>query len=277
MQRALSTHMFVGHRLTTALLDRVRNAGIPAVEIFCARQHLDYHNTEQIAELGHWFRDCELQPWSLHSPMYNDDRWGRSGPSAVVNICEREKVRRIAAVDEIKRALEIAEIVPFRYLIQHLGAPNEEFDERKVDAAFSSLDELIVFAKQRGVEILLENIPNGFSSAERLLWFLRETHLNLCFCFDTGHAHLGDGIENAFDLMKDRIRSTHVHDNDGSSDSHIVPMVQEGGTIDWSKTMSLLRSRQDQFPLLLELKETPDMKHSLDQALRAFDRLEDLQ
>ena len=33
-----------------------------------------------------------------------------------------------------------------------------------MDAAFSALEELIVFARQRGVEILLENIPNGFSS-----------------------------------------------------------------------------------------------------------------
>ena len=45
-----------------------------------------------------------------------------------------------------------------------MGVSGEEFDERKVDAAFTSLEELTVFARQRGVEILLENIPNGFSS-----------------------------------------------------------------------------------------------------------------
>ena len=32
------------------------------------------------------------------------------------------KSKRIAMVDEIKRALEIAENVPFRYMIQHLGS-----------------------------------------------------------------------------------------------------------------------------------------------------------
>src|SRR5437868_15464150 len=75
MNQALSTHLFVSHRLTVALLSRIQQAGIPAVEIFCARQHLDYHNKEQIAELGHWFRDSELKLHSLHSPMYNDEIW----------------------------------------------------------------------------------------------------------------------------------------------------------------------------------------------------------
>ena len=62
-------------------------------------------------------------------------------------------------VDEIKRAIEVAEIIPFQYLIQHLGVQGEEYDERKLDSAFSSLDEIRVFASQRGVEVLLENTP----------------------------------------------------------------------------------------------------------------------
>ena len=49
-------------------------------------------------------------------------------------------------VDEIKRALEIAEIIPFRYLIQHIGVGGEEFDMRKFDAAFCALEELNLFA-----------------------------------------------------------------------------------------------------------------------------------
>src|SRR6266545_1690755 len=166
MQHVLSTHLFVNHRLTVAMLNRVLQAGIPAVEIFCARQHLDYHNKAQVAELGHWFRDADLKLHSLHSPMYNDEIWGRSGPHAVITITEQVKGRRLEMVDEIKRALEIAEVIPFRFLIQHLGVGGEEFDMRKFDAAFSALEELKLFAGARGVEILLENIPNELSTAE---------------------------------------------------------------------------------------------------------------
>ena len=153
MLHALSTHLFVGHRLTTVWLDRIWDAGIPLVEIFCAKQHLDYLDHAQIRELGHWFRDSPLKLHSLHSPMYNDEVWGRSGPHAVLNITEPIKAKRIQVVDEIKRALDIAEIVPFRYLIQHMGVVGEEYDERKLDSAFSALEEISVFARQRGVEV----------------------------------------------------------------------------------------------------------------------------
>src|SRR5712692_3889021 len=137
MNRVLSTHLLVNHRLSVAWLTRVQQAGIPAVEIFCARQHLDYRDRAQIAELGHWFGDSELKLHSLHSPMYNDDVWGRSGPNAVLNITEPVKNKRLQVVDEIKRALDIAETIPFRYLVQHVGVAGEEYSEHKVDAAFS--------------------------------------------------------------------------------------------------------------------------------------------
>jgi sugar phosphate isomerase/epimerase len=274
MNHALSTHLFVNHRLTTALLGRIQDAGIPAVEIFCARQHLDYRDKAQIAELGHWFRDSEMKLHSLHSPMYNDEIWGRSGPHAVVTITEQVKARRLEMVDEIKRAIEIAETIPFKYLIQHMGVSGEEFDLRKVDAAFAALEELKLFAGQRGVQILLENIPNELSSAERLLQFEELTHMGLNFVFDTGHAHMGAGVANEFNLMKTRIRSTHVHDNNGKDDVHLFPLVAEGGTIDWKDTMTLLRTRADQTPLLLELKERPEYANPLESAALVFERLE---
>jgi sugar phosphate isomerase/epimerase len=277
MQRALSTHLLVNHRLTTVWLERIWDAGIPLVELFCARQHLDYRNRAQISELAYWFRDSELQVHSLHSPMYNDEVSGRSGPPAVINITEPVKSKRIPMVDEIKRALEIAETVPYRYLIQHIGVTGQEYDERSIDAAFTALEEISVFARQRGVEVLLENTPNELATAERLLMFLSRTHLDLNICLDVGHAHMNEGIEPAYRLLKRRIRSTHVHDNNGKEDLHLFPMLTGGqGTIDWLGTMQLLRSQEECYPLLLELREVPDMGPPFDALRRVFDTLEGL-
>jgi sugar phosphate isomerase/epimerase len=276
MQRALSTHLFANHRLTTVWLERIWNAGIPLVEIFCARQHLDYRDKAQIAELGHWFRDAELKLHSLHSPMYTDNIWGRSGPNSIITITEPQKSKRLEMVDEIKRALEIAETVPYRYLIQHLGVAWEEYDERKIDYAFSALEEINLFARQRGVEVLLENTPNELAGAERLLMFLDVTHLNVNVCFDVGHAHMRGSVENEYQLLKPRIRSTHVHDNNGADDSHLFPNSGSGGTVDWISTMDLLRSAPAQYPLLLELREVADMPRPLESAKAAFEYLEGL-
>src|ERR1700735_915544 len=105
MDRVVSTHVIVNHRLTSAWLNRVAGAGIPAVEIFCAPQHLDYRDKSQIGELGHWFRDSELKLHSLHSPMYTDEIWGRSGPNAHINITEPVKSKRLAVVVEVQGGL----------------------------------------------------------------------------------------------------------------------------------------------------------------------------
>ncbi len=51
---------------------------------------------------------------------------------------------------------------------------------------FPALEEITLFAKQRGVEVLLENTPNGLSSAERLLMFFEMTHMNMNVCLDLG-------------------------------------------------------------------------------------------
>lgn len=274
MNHVLSTHLFVNHRLSGAMLAKIQQTGVSAVEIFCARQHLDYRNKAQVTELGHWFHDSELKLHSLHSPMYTDEIWGRSGPHAVITITELVKGRRLEMVDEIKRAIEVAEVIPFRYLVQHMGVGGEEFDMRKVDAAFSALEQLSLFAGQRGVEILLENIPNELSTAERLLQFEELTHLRLNYVFDTGHANLAEGVEPAFQLMKDKIRSTHVHDNDGKNDTHLFPLFSEGGTIDWANTMTMFRGCNDQFPLLLELKEKPEFPNPLETVKEIFEKLE---
>ena len=263
-------------RVTVALLHRILQSGIDEIELFCARQHLDYRNKSQIEELSHWLRDSEMTVHSLHSPLFNDDAWGRSGPHAVVSITETSKVPRIKATDEIKRAIEIADIIPFRYLVQHVGMADEEYDLAKLDAAFNSLDELIVFGKQLGVEILVENTPNEFSSARQLLHLIELTHLPLSFCFDIGHAHLNAGVAHEFRLMKDRIRSTNVHDNDGERDMHLFPLRSDVGTVAWAPTMELLRSLSEDVPLVMELREDEAIGDPLAEARRSLDRLEEL-
>ena len=272
MHHVLSTHLFVNHRLTVAQLDKIQHAGIPAVEIFCARQHLDYRDRAQITELGHWFRDSDLKLHSIHAPMYNDDIWGRSGPHSVITITEPVKGKRLEMVDEIKRALEIAEQIPFRFLVQHIGTPNEAFDEKKLEAAMTSVEHLRAFAKPLGVRVLVENIPNELSTPERLVEFIQTMHFDdIGVCFDCGHAHMMGGIPEAFAILKKHICSTHVHDNHKDKDTHLWP---GNGSINWKETMELLRTAPQTPPLLLEV-EGEEKKNSSEEVSATFRKLED--
>ena len=276
MLRAVSTYVYVKERLHPGLLDELVKAGAQAIEIFAARQHFDYANRKQhVREIADWFRSSGIPLNSVHAPLYADYEWGRTG-SPPVNIASTDRATRIEAMDEIKRALEVAEHIPYRFLVQHIGNPNDSFDEKKFEAAMTSIEHLRAFAKPLGVRILVENIPNELSSAERLLQFEELTHLKLNYVFDTGHAHMNEGVENAFQLMKDRIRSTHIHDNDGKNDVHLFPFLGEGGSIDWANTMRLFRSCGDQFPLCLELRERPEFTTPLNSVKQIFDKLEEL-
>ena len=66
MQRVLSTYLFVGQNLTAGLLAEIERAGIPEVEIFCARRHFDYRAAETVRELKEWYAEHALKVHSMH-------------------------------------------------------------------------------------------------------------------------------------------------------------------------------------------------------------------
>jgi sugar phosphate isomerase/epimerase len=252
MLKAMSTFVFVKERLHTGLLERLREGGAETIEIFGARGHFDYANRRShVKEIGDWLRGANMQLNSIHSPMYSDYEWGRRG-SPPVNIAAMEKRACIEAMDEIKRAIEVAEVIPFRFLVQHVGTSGEDFDAKKFDAAMTSIEHLKAFAKPLGVTVLLENIPNELSTPERLRELIQGAHFDdVGICFDTGHAHMMGGVEQAFETLKPLIRSTHVHDNGGQKDDHLWP---GDGSVDWQKTMELLRSAPHVPPVLMEIE-----------------------
>ena len=268
MQKAISTYVYVKQRLHPGLLDGLARGGAQAIEIFAARQHLDYANRKQhVREIADWFRTSGVPLNSVHSPMYADYESGRTGGQPV-NIATTDRGRRVEAMDEIKRALEIAEQIPFRFLVQHMGAGGEEFDDRKFEAAMTSVEHLRAFAKPLGVSLLLENIPNELTTPDKLVEFIRSSHFeDVGVCFDLGHAHMAGGVSPAFEILKPYIRSTHVHDNAGDRDAHLWPGE---GSINWKEAAELLRSAPHVPPLLLEIEgdEKVDVAAKMGEAFR---------
>src|SRR5205807_2720547 len=224
MLKAISTYVYVKERLHPGLLDGLVRGGAQAIEIFAARQHVDYANRKQhVRELADWFRSSGIPLHSVHSPMFADYERGRTG-APPINVTSTDRSARIEAMDEIKRALEIAEQIPFRFLVQHLGVANESFDDRKFEAAMTSIEHLRAFAKPLGVRLLLENIPNELSTPDKLIEMIHSAHFDdVGVCFDFGHAHLMSSVREAFEILRNYIRSTHVHDNAKDRDSHLWP------------------------------------------------------
>jgi sugar phosphate isomerase/epimerase len=238
-------------RLHPGLLDKMVSGGAEAIEIFGGRGHFNYSDRQHVREIANWFRSTGISFHSMHAPMHGDDEFGRSG-APPLNIAAVEKRDRIAAMDEIKRAIEVAEQALFQFLVQHIGVSGESATGQKIDAAMTSLEHLRAFAKPLGVQIVLENIPNDLSTPEGLVELLRATRFtDIGVCFDVGHAHMAPGVPQAFETLKELIRTTHVHDNDQQRDSHLWPGK---GTINWTEAMALLRSAPHVPALVLEIE-----------------------
>jgi sugar phosphate isomerase/epimerase len=253
MLRVLSTHLFLTQRLHPGLLELAGRTGAQAVEIFAARQHFDYTSREHVLELCEWFRSNPVEPFSMHAPMFPDREMGRAGAPAV-NVIHPEKARRIDAMDEIKRALEAAELIPFKHLIVHLGERTDGWSQRTIEYALTALEHLGAFAKPLGVKLLVENLTNDATTPEHLVTILDLGHLdNVGICLDLGHANLTVGIPEAVSVLGGRVVSLHVHDNHGTRDEHLWP---GDGTIDWRSTVKLLNGNGTAPAAVLEVHYT---------------------
>jgi sugar phosphate isomerase/epimerase len=272
MERILSTYRFLHQQLNNALLGEIAAADFRSVEVFCAPHHFNYNNSQAVRELGDGLREHKLTLHSLHSPTERDLSPGRES-GVPLSISDPERIRRLDAVDEIKRTLEVSEKIPCKFLIQHIGQGRQAADPRKLDAAFTSLENLSMFAKARGVTIVLENTPSELGSPSVLHKFLVDTHLNdLKLCFDIGHAHLDERVAPGFEAMREHLVSSHIHDNHGDKDEHLLPFA---GTIDWDAALRGFVDAPQMIAMVFEIKGQGATPPSLDEIRLACDKVEE--
>ncbi len=282
VQRLLSTYLFVSRKLTPEILKQIAGAGFQGVEIFCTRSHFEYSMKPEIRSMADALESSHLQLVSMHAPTSRDHSAMRESGTPL-SICEVERVRRVEAMDELKRVIDVADGLPYVRLILHMGGSREMADPRKRDAAFSTLEHLILHAHDAGVTICVENTTSEMGDPAYLRAFVDETRLTgLRFNFDIGHAHLAElpeeeRLEKSFSPLRELVSSVHLHDNHGEKDEHL-PLFD--GTIDWPAAIKILRSSpQTSLPLVLELKEktgaeAPTVAEQLAAARKSLDRFE---
>ena len=129
------------------------------------------------------------------------------------------------------------------------------------DFTRAALDELIPEAEKRGIAIAIENSMTRGAAATAVVMFKDEYPTDtLGLCYDSGHANVLDrgrdypsgmaydfwhavGCEPVWDdriieKMLPQMISCHLHDNDGSVDSHSMPGE---GNVNWQKIIPLLK------------------------------------
>jgi sugar phosphate isomerase/epimerase len=310
MQPGISTHVFFQHRLHPGLLDSLAATGARTIEVFAARHHFDYTDSPAVRELAAWFRSNDVRA-VLRQPIYITDRadtqWSRH-VAANLNLIAPEKTQRIAAMDEVKRALESAEQVPFAAAVISLGLNHSPWDDAAIENSLTAIEHLKAFASPLGVRLLLENMENEVTTPDHLLYILKTGHFDsIGVSLDIGHLHLAQNaaptpaanpgaplmaasspwVGSAIGLLGDRIAQLHLHDNHGPfathgalsgnadmKDEHLWPGE---GTIDWPAVSASLAALPASTPGILDVAADRDeaAESIIRKAQNAFRTLEE--
>lgn len=273
-QFGLSTHLFHGDRLERDNLARMADHGFDVVEVFATRTHVDYHDPKRLEEVRRWLDQLGMSPWSVHAPItdgFVGGVWGRAYSNASKQAAVRDE-----AVRETLAAVSAAGTLGAQVIVLHLGIPNGQpipADDNDAGSVRRALAPIAAACDETGVRLALEVIPNELATADAVLgWLQGDLELGRAgACLDVGHAHLTGGAPEAADTLAGDIITTHIHDNTGRSDDHLLPFK---GTIDWPATLFGLVKAGYAGPLMFELPDHGDADRTLAGAVEARRRMQ---
>ncbi|MCU1384841.1 MAG: hypothetical protein JWL71_3538 [Acidobacteria bacterium] len=273
-QFGISTHLYHGQRLCRDHLLEIAAHGFDSVEVYATRTHFDYHSASAIADLQGWLADARLELSSVHAPTAESFTGGRW--SGTLSIASTDPEARAHAVSETEKALHIARRLPVPVLVTHLGIPRTQRSEAAGDsraAARRSIEELLRIAEPLGVRIAVEVIPNELSRAGSIVQFVENDLDGTAICLDFGHAHLDGDVIDAVETVAEHLVATHVHDNRGRTDDHLLPFA---GTIEWAGTLLAIQKVGYDGPFTFEVVPQGSTKDTLAKARTAREQMERL-
>ena len=265
----ISTHLYHNERLERDHLVEIAAHGFECVEVFATRTHFDYHDGAAVRTLAEWLDDTRLGLHSMHAPItasFVNGDWGEAFSNAAA-----EEERRLKAVSETEAALAVAQTIPFKYLVVHLGLPDAmkpASGDNSREAARRSIEAMHAAAQRVGVELALEVIPNSLSSPDALVSLVENDldGLKVGICMDVGHAHILGDLNDAIESCSGHILTTHLHDNKGRSDDHLAPGE---GNINWPATVMELQKVGYDGAWMFEVANTSTPKAVLEKAEKA--------
>lgn len=188
-------------------------------------------------------------------------------------LCSPFEGLRRAAVEQLKLCLEVFSKLGTEWMNLH---PDRQapFNDRPyiIERNLETIRELLGVAKNLGMGLMVENLPNGFNTAEEmgeLLDPVPELGLHL----DIGHANLmvyQNTTEELLQRYGKRLRHVHLHDNKGGSADLHLPLGT--GNIDAGRYVRFLQAIGYDGTISLEVF-TPDRRHlaySREQLLRMW-------
>lgn len=270
----ISTHLYVGDRLDREHLVEIAAHGFEAVEVFAVRSHFDYRDRRAAIALAEWLDDTRLTLHSMHAPIARD--YVKGSWKDGLTLAASDEAQRKAAVEETLATLDVSAAVRYSTLVLHGGVPDPHGGpaDNHLASLVRSLEELSPVAQRYGVRLAVEVIPNALSTPSALVELIEsDIDAELGICMDVGHARLMGDVVDAIETCSGHLVATHLHDNRGRTDDHLVPGK---GVIDWDATLLALQKIGYDDVWMLELAAAAERKPVLEAAAKARERFEAL-
>ena len=224
------------------------------------KPHLEYDNPGAISQLDEWLEELSLKAVSFHAPFYEHFNAARAGKWLSLSHSEPEK--RLAAITQTQTAMIAMARLGARIGVLHPSAPGAAGASDNLDGFCQSIEQLAPIAEHLEMTLAVENIPSPLGGAAQIEALVeRIDHPNVRVCIDAGHAHLteGEGAAEAFKRLAPLAAATHLHDNDGENDAHLIP--GEGKT-PFLALIDALEEAGYEGPLTYELRRPEDVPYA---------------
>lgn len=150
----------------------------------------------------------------------------------------------------VERAIEASALLGVKWAVLHPGLADGDMPDfqKSKNMAIEYIKPFLEMAGKFGIGIAVENMP-GMKNGQKAVRYCCNPQ-ELCdlvdtlgegagICWDFGHANLTDyNQEDSLRKMGRRLKVTHVHDNNGLHDEHLLPHM---GKIQWEPLMRALR------------------------------------
>ena len=292
----VSTLVFEDEPLTCEHLRQIKAMGLEAVELIGLEGHFDCEDSAQVQALRQCAKDLGLHLCSLHSSLtLLDGRFGEQtlekmkteievlaelgGELLVIHPCELanpgdpfapegSKLRtHLSWVRDVQRGGEAAMLI-----VRRLAALARHADDQGVRLAVENCDmhslefALAIARSQMEIDFVREQHEiHTLDFVRKWMALLEQDELEqVGICFDTGHANLLDA-PGMLRVMGQRVLTTHIHDNHGSGDEHLLPF---GGNIDWEELTGVFSEIGYRGRFVYEVGVAPAGRHLADRDSR---------
>ncbi len=206
--------------------------------------------TSRMKNVSDLVSTLSIEPSQMHAPYGDLD----------LQLGSADKAVQMKGMEKSKEWLKYASILRVKVLVFHTawnkkseGLSKEEQVAQDKAVNREVFADIGKFGGEVGVKVAVENrLEGGFGSKPcDMLDIVLADPDHLGVCLDTGHANVnGLGSGQFVRELGKHLIATHIHDNDGRTDLHLLPYM---GNIHWPDFFRAIEEAPYRGPLIIEI------------------------